>query len=457
MTAPGHDRVEPSVSWGRARVRAETVKAFVNVHLRRFRSRRHLEAWQERRVRRLLAWVRPRSPWLDARFGGRPSNAWRELVPSDKARMMANFDDLVTVRVTRDAAMQVALRADVDRDASPSIDGLTVGLSSGTSGSRGLFLVSPREQAAFAGTILARMLVRPFSRHRIAFFLRANSRLYQAVGSRTIDFRFFDLSAPLDRQVDEVERYDPTILVAPPSMLRFLADATTGPRSPHRRLRPLRTISVAEVLDPVDERAIAQAFGGPVHQIYQATEGTFAATCAYGTLHVLEDLVHVEPRWLDEHRTRYVPIVTDLWRTVQPTVRHLLDDVWVPATKACPCGSPFAALDAVEGRKDDVFHLAGRGGGTVAVFPDFLRRAVLTASDQVTEYRIVQRASDRIDVGVDTHAGAIDAPIVDDVVTALERVWQRFGVVPPTVRVHAYRAVPGPKKIKRVAVEWDRR
>ena len=418
---------------------------------------------------RLLAWVRPRSPYLDARFGDLPSRRWREVPVTDKARMMANFGDLVTVDVTAERAMEVALRADVDRRLTPTVEGLTVGLSSGTSGSRGLFLVSPREQAAFAGTILARMLLRPTARHRIAFFLRANSRLYQAVGSRRITFRYFDLSAPLDRLSTDVRRFDPTILVAPPSMLRFLAERATG-RAPTSELRdesgaeatlpalaPWRTISVAEVLDPVDERVIAGAFGSPVHQIYQATEGTFAATCSSGTLHVLEDLVHVEPLWLDEARSRFMPIVTDLWRTVQPTVRHLLDDVWIPSNRTCPCGSPFMALEAVEGRKDDLFRLPGRAGGEVVVFPDFLRRALLTASEAIAEYRIVQRATERVEVGVGTASGEVDGALDDAVRAALDRVWSRFEVRPPHVVVRPYRSVPSLKKMKRVAVEMDGR
>ena len=56
------------------------------------------------------------------------------------------------------------------------------------------FLVSPQEQAKWAGTILAKLLPNGlFHPERIAFFLRANNNLYNAVRSRTISFEFFDL------------------------------------------------------------------------------------------------------------------------------------------------------------------------------------------------------------------------------------------------------------------------
>lgn len=48
---------------------------------------------------------------------------------------------------------------------------MTVGLSSGTSGNRGLFLVSEREQDAWTGTVLAKLLPGGLWRKaRIAFF-----------------------------------------------------------------------------------------------------------------------------------------------------------------------------------------------------------------------------------------------------------------------------------------------
>ncbi|WBV66998.1 hypothetical protein PGH44_06835 [Legionella pneumophila] len=51
------------------------------------------------------------------------------------------------------------------------INNIAVGLSSGTSGSRGLFLVSEQERDAWAGIILAKAMPNGLrSRERIAFF-----------------------------------------------------------------------------------------------------------------------------------------------------------------------------------------------------------------------------------------------------------------------------------------------
>ena len=169
-----------------------------------FRDRAALEAWQQARLRRYLREVLPRAP----RHAGRRYESLDEVPAMDKAAMMDDFAAFNTVRVSREAAMAVALEAERSRDFAPLLPGgLAVGLSSGTSGNRGLFLVSRAERLRWAGVLLARALPPELLRRvltpwqpplRVAFFLRAGNRLYDTLRSRRIDFRFHDLMAGLD-------------------------------------------------------------------------------------------------------------------------------------------------------------------------------------------------------------------------------------------------------------------
>ena len=77
---------------------------------------------------------------------------WKALPPVDKTAMMMHFDTFNSVGIGRDAAHALAMKAEQERDFAPTLQGFTVGLSSGTSGQRGLFLVNRWEQAAWAGT-----------------------------------------------------------------------------------------------------------------------------------------------------------------------------------------------------------------------------------------------------------------------------------------------------------------
>ena len=101
----------------------------------------------------------------------------------------------------------MALRAERERDFQPTLGRLTIGLSSGTSGHRGLFVAAPHEQAAWAGTILARTIHTLRRRLRVAFFLRSNSNLYERVGGRLVQFRYFDLMLPLADAVAAAQRF----------------------------------------------------------------------------------------------------------------------------------------------------------------------------------------------------------------------------------------------------------
>lgn len=333
-------------------------------------SRAALERRQARGVARLVSETLARVPFYRD-LAGRPLE---DFPPMTKALMMERFDEITTAGITRAAAFELAERAEATRDFSPMIGDVSVGLSTGTSGRRGLFLVSRRERMAWAGVMLGRMLPGGLlTRHRIAFFLRANNRLYESVSGRArIAFSFFDLIEPLEKHWQTLAAFGPTILIAPAQVLRGLAKL----QATKAQLMPERIISVAEVLFDDDRAAIEAAFGRRVDQVYQCTEGFLGYTCREGRLHLNEGYVQIEPEWVDRASGRFLPIVTDLERVTQPIVRYRLDDILTLDGRPCPCGSAERAIAAIEGRADDVLILPG-AGGAVRVYPDFVARAIL--------------------------------------------------------------------------------
>src|SRR5579884_2233929 len=122
-------------------------------HFLRARGRWHrlrsqaLEHYQDRRAQQMVAYTLQHSPFYRTHWTGHDPRHWRTLPTVDKQLMMEHFDTFTTCGITKDAAMEVALKAERSRDFSSSLNGLTVGLSSGTSGHRGLFLASSWEQA----------------------------------------------------------------------------------------------------------------------------------------------------------------------------------------------------------------------------------------------------------------------------------------------------------------------
>lgn len=370
----------------------------------RWKNRAALERWQESAVRRQVAWVMRHSPFYRELYAGLDPADWRSFPVIGKKEMMANFTTLNTAGLDRDEAFRVAEQAEKTRDFAPTLGGFTVGLSSGTSGSRGLFAASDSERAEWAGTLLARVLPQGIftGGQRAALFLRANSNLYRSIASRRIAFAFFDLLEPWEDLLRKVEDFAPTLLTAPPSALKMLAEARLAGRI---RFRPDKICAAAEVLEPQDADFIAKAFEHQlVHQVYQATEGFLGATCAHGSLHLNEDVAVFQREELGAGR--FVPIITDFRRRAQPILRYRLDDVLSERPEPCPCGSVFMAVEAVEGRCDDllVFQKAD-GGEAVRVFPDFIRRAVITAHPAIEEYVVRQAVEGTLVVSLKCPSG----------------------------------------------------
>lgn len=391
----------------------------------RWRNRAELKAWQERQARWHLERVAACSPYFGKLRDHLGTNRWRDWPTTNKAEMMSHFDNWNTAGVRLDEAFRMALEAERTRDFTPTLRGITVGLSSGTSGTRGLFLASASERRLWAGTLLARVLRGTLlNEHRAALFLRADSPLYQTVGSRRFRFEFFDLMQPLEDQWHRLQALRPTILAAPPGVLRRLA---TLPNADHLLAPPAILLSVADVLDETERALIKRGFHIDPGQLYQATEGFLAATCPHGRLHWNEDAVIIEKEWLDAARTRFTPIITDFRRFTQPIIRYRLNDVIVADQGSpCPCGSIFETFAAIEGRCDDALQLPALGGSaSVTVFPDFVRRSMILALPEGLDYTVTQPSLIEWCVALSE-----DAPL-EPVQREVNDLCQRLGAIPP--------------------------
>lgn len=385
-----------------------------------FSSRAELEGYQATKLAEFLDWVTQHSLYFTPYRATAPDDAeshsalpLQKFPLMDKSVMMENFDQMNTAHLPLSAVMDLARGAEATRDFQGTLEGYTVGLSSGTSSTRGAFVVSQAEQARWAGVILAKLLPDGiFAGERVALFLRADSGLYQTVRTPWLTFKFFDLVGQFDSQCRNLEDYAPTILVAPAQVLRELALRV---RTKGLALVPKKVVSVAEVLERQDRQIIEEVFG-QVHQVYQATEGFLASTCEHGTLHLNEEYVHIEKEWLDKENGRFVPVITDFTRTTQPIVRYRLNDVLVAKRAPCTCGRVTQALEAIEGRCDDMLHLCDSAGDAVPVFADALSRVIARALPLHADYRLTQTGPESL-----TFAAAVDE-------TALPVIQHRIAV-----------------------------
>lgn len=377
------------------------------------RSRDALLARQDRLLTRLRGTMR-QSPFY-APHADRPLDDWPVI---DKAQWMAAFDRINTAGIARDTALALAEQAERDRDFAPMIKGITVGLSTGTSGRRGVFLVSANERRRWAGVMLAALLRgNPLRPRRVAFLLRANSNLYGTAGFGPVRFRYFDMLRPWADLTQDLRAFDPQVLIAPASVLDLLTQSGG--------LAPAQVVSVAETLHEDEAARIEASFGPRPEQVYQATEGTLALPCRLGHLHLNEAYLRIEPDWIDRDTLRFAPIVTDLHRHTQPVIRYRLDDIVTLDPAPCACGAASHVVTRIEGRCDDICHFLTATGAEIPVFPDLLTRAVLSTAPDMTAFQLRQSAP-----GV-LHLALPPGTQAPDLGPALAALAHRLGALPP--------------------------
>jgi putative adenylate-forming enzyme len=301
-----------------------------------------------------------------------------------KADLMGEFEAFNTLHLSAGEAWRRLDHGD-------AIPGYDIGCSTGTTGNRGLFLISDRERFVWLGTIVAKAIPDLWRRHRVVIVLPRASHLYSAANeSRLLKLHFAELADGLSGIVEGIERFQPTVVVGPPRILRWMAEQKVA-------IRPRCMFSAGEVLDHVDREAIERRFALKLGQIYMATEGLFGVTCRRGTLHLAEDAVRFE---LEPVAGGLVsPIVTDLTRRTQVMARYRMNDLLRLSAAPCRCGSPLRAVEDVVGRRDDCFEMPCKtGADTMTITPDVLRNTILDADRRIDDFRLRQSGPRQIEL-----------------------------------------------------------
>jgi len=387
-----------------------TLLAFARARfaMKTLRTREQIDAYQARRLKRFL---KRDVPKVEA-FSGAQFQQLSDAPVMDKAELMDNFELYNRLGLCAEMGWKI-----FGREAS-SPHGFSLGASTGTSGNRGLYMVSDAERYEWLGVILSRafpdMLRR---RERVAVILPQASALYDAANeSQRLQLKFFDLARGVEAIVADVAAFDPTTLVAPPRVLTVLAEADTT-------LVPQSVFSGAEVLDAADRATIEARFGRRVREIYMATEGLFAVACDHGSLHLIEDRVAFEWEAAGEDGL-VTPLVTDFTRRTQIMLRYRMNDLLRLGITPCPCGSPHQVIDEIVGRQDDVFHFTRSNGERVTMTPDVIRNTVLDTDRQIADYRVSQTGADVVQLEL----APVDGSLLPAVIRALDGLFVQAGV-----------------------------
>jgi phenylacetate-coenzyme A ligase PaaK-like adenylate-forming protein len=337
-----------------------------------------IAAIRERRFRRLLRAAMAGSPFHAELYRGLDPDrcALADLPPTNKAMLMARFDETVTDRaITREA-----LQAFVDRPDNEGRPFLGRYAVSHTSGSQGqpMLLVQPLRvlellyslqmtrgnarkpsltEAVRRFTAPARLAIVTLKR---GFYPSASTFEYMPDAARRF-MKILWLSQTDPDVLDRLNAYRPTVLTGYAAVLDQLAlEAEAG----RLRLAPelQQVTNNSEVLSERTRDRIRSAFG--LHAINNYATGE----CPFLTNGCRTDAgAHVNADWaileVVDADNRPVPdgtpgakvLITNLANTVQPIVRYEIGDVVTMATEPCGCGNRLPRVERIEGRTADVF------------------------------------------------------------------------------------------------------
>jgi phenylacetate-CoA ligase len=318
----------------------------------------------------------------------------RLLAVTGKAALMARFDEWATdPGVTRDQVQAfVGNPALIGQPLHGAHASYTVATTSGTTGSRGLFLLDSRALAV-ASVVGIRVLsnwLRPFAlprllagRGRVAMVVAtgghfastaAAARLGAAStgpGSGGRRTRVFAVSTPLPELVARLNAFQPAPLAPYATTAALLA---TEQQAARLRIHPALAALAAEGLPDGEPARIAEAFGATVGNSYAATECPFLSySCREGWLHVNADWAILEPVDADHQPTppgqqSHTVLITNLANRVQPILRYDLGDSVLQRPDPCTCGNPLPAI-RVKGRTADTLTFPTQGREQLTLAP----------------------------------------------------------------------------------------
>jgi phenylacetate-CoA ligase len=268
-----------------------------------------------------------------------------------------------------------------------------------------------------------------------------SARVGASVSSPWVPTLRVDSGDPLENIVERLNAFRPKVLVAYASMAHLLAEEQLAGRL---RIPPGFVFASSEVLTEQARRRVEEAWGEKPFEVYAATEPAgIASECEqHRGMHLFEDLVITEV--VDENNRPVPPgvygekvLVTVLFSRTMPLIRYeMSDNVRLASSPHCPCGRPFALMDGIQGRAEDVLRFPATSGGQVSVQPIVFHRVM----DAVPAggWQVAQGPDGLTVLLSGVREGFADATLSD----SLRRELEAQGAIVPQVNVRRVPSIP---------------
>lgn len=382
------------------------IKDYLYLKKNRKKSQEAIDTLQWNAIQTMVHYAKEHSPFYAKRFEGlsiETIDAFRKLPSINKQIMMDQFTELNTCGLNKEAVMQYAIEKELNKDYLGYYqDEFVVGLSSGTSGNKGLYITPKSMTKRLPGVFLARggILLKELPL-RILFCLRVFSQGFDDINAPLLKLKYVSTMTPIMDVIQKMNQDKINLWMAPPSFIRQVL-----PYKDLIQIKLKKIITYAEVLSLADKAQFEAAFNTKVVEIYQASEGQIASPCKLGHLHINEDLVYVELYDQDNklittpHVVGHKMVITNLINFAQPLIRYEMNDMIILDTK-CPCGSNFRRIKQIIGRSDDNLWFYDHNQKPQIVYSDLFSRWIITESDHIREFQVIQKEISKLEIILD--------------------------------------------------------
>lgn len=316
-------------------------------------TRAKIEADQQKKFRKLVKFVRERSPFyrqVMAERGLDPRTCRPEDFPKiTKNDVIDNFDRIVTdPRISQRSIGEFLLHSSDPNELFENQ--YHVLHTSGTTGTMGYYVYSRKEWIKGASHIAR--TAPPRWRKRVAYV--AATRGHFAGVSLTLtgnrgtnkffyNIRPFDAGMPVPQIIRELNEFQPYVLSGYAAMMKVLAEAQ---EQGQLRIKPRQLTNGGEPLTRDTKEYLERVFQAPVVNAYATSEHLYMGLTLPGSdgIHLLEDDLIFEIH--NDHLC-----VTNLFNYTMPLIRYRLDDVLLLDQ---PDGQyPFTKIREIAGRYED--------------------------------------------------------------------------------------------------------
>jgi len=396
-----------------------------------------IEKYQDKKAKEIAKYAVEHSKFFKEHYNKYNINKFSSLPIANKKTMMGNLTDYNTLGLNKDDLINFALNVEKTRDFSKRFNGINIGMSSGTSGNKGIVITTKEEENYIKAMYASRLVLPKGEKINCAFILRISTPAfdYHQSGNK---LTYINQLQPIEKTIEQLEKLNPNIVSAPPSMLKLLAKELQEKRL---KISPKLVYSYAEVLYPDVKEYLKNSFKCEVHEIYQGSEGCYALTCRQGNLHINEDMVLFE--LLDDRglvtkdgEPCHKLLVTDLHKKSQPIIRYELNDIITISKEKCSCGSNFRVVKQIQGRADDMFWgLRKDTKEPQFIFQDYIGRTIISTSENIEEYQATQDSYTEIILRIQLKKGSNKEKIKEQLIQKLKKVFSKCGCIEPEIKV----------------------